>query len=240
MVVKNHILVIEDDEDIAHNIKYNLEREAPFDVKVALSGEDGFELCELQEWALFIIDVNLPGMSGFELCHRLRRRSHTAHIPIIILSARASEDDKVYGFDLGADDYVTKPFSMRELKARVSALLKHRSQSPAPYDDGRLFIDFEQMIVRFEGRIVTLTQKQFRLLRVMVENCGRLFTREMLLERVWGLNYLGESRTIDVHISRLRQKLGGEDYIQTIVGLGYRFKEKSLNHEEDGGREEVE
>ncbi len=226
MISKHNILVIEDDEDIANNIKYNLERGGPYDVSIALTGEAGLEMCEDRECALIILDLNLPGMSGFELCRALRRRRRTAQIPILMLSARISEDDKVHGFDLGADDYVTKPFSMRELKARVAALLKRRRETEAAlaFDDGRLVVDFEQMSARFEGKALTLTRKEFQLLKLFVENRGRILTRDLLLERVWGLEYLGESRTIDVHISRLRQKLGGEDYIETVVGLGYRFR----------------
>jgi two-component system, OmpR family, alkaline phosphatase synthesis response regulator PhoP len=226
MVNKHRILVIEDDEDIANNIKYSLEREGPYDVQLALSGEAGLDMCEESECSLIILDLNLPGMSGFEICRRLRRQGRTSRIPILMLSARTTEDDKVHGFDLGTDDYVTKPFSMRELKARITALLKRQGEpaSAPPFSDGRLFIDFEQMLVRFDERAVTLTRKEFHLLKLLIENRGRILTRDLLLERVWGLSYLGESRTIDVHISRLRQKLGGDEYIQTIVGLGYRFK----------------
>ncbi|MBL8151751.1 MAG: response regulator transcription factor, partial [Blastocatellia bacterium] len=184
-------------------------------------------------FSLVVLDINLPGMTGFELCRRLRKDKRTEHIPILMLSARTSEDDKVHGFDLGADDYVSKPFSMRELMARVSALLKRQGQriTSKPFDDGRLFIDFEQMAVKFESKNVTLTRKEFNLLKLLIENQGRILTREMLLERVWGLNYLGESRTIDVHVSRLRQKLGGDDYIQTVVGLGYRFKDRQQENQ---------
>jgi two-component system, OmpR family, alkaline phosphatase synthesis response regulator PhoP len=224
---KNSILVIEDDEDIANNIKYNLERTGLYDVLIALTGEAGLEQCEDNDCSLIILDLNLPGMTGFELCRTLRRRKRTSSIPILMLSARTSEDDKVHGFDLGADDYVTKPFSMRELLARVAALLKRRvdPESTAPFDDGRLIVDFEKMNVTFENRPLTLTRKEFQLLKLFIENRGRILTRDLLLERVWGMDYLGESRTIDVHISRLRQKLGGEDYIQTVVGLGYRFRD---------------
>jgi two-component system alkaline phosphatase synthesis response regulator PhoP len=232
MLNKSRILVIEDDEDIANSIKYNLERSGPNEVYLALTGEAGLELCEDNEYDLLVLDLNLPGMSGFELCRALRRRRKTSNIPILMLSARSSEDDKVHGFDLGADDYVTKPFSMRELKARVAALLKRRSE-PAkntPFDDGQLIVDFEQMRVRFKGRNVTLTRKEFQLLKLLLESRGRILTRELLLEKVWGLEYLGESRTIDVHVSRLRQKLGGDEYIETVVGLGYRFR---LPNQED-------
>ncbi|MBI4852754.1 MAG: response regulator transcription factor [Acidobacteria bacterium] len=235
MLNKSRILVIEDDEDIANNIKYNLERSGPHEVLLALTGEAGLELCEDNEYDLIVLDLNLPGMSGFELCRALRRRRRTSHIPILMLSARSSEDDKVHGFDLGADDYVTKPFSMRELKARVAALLKRRTEpvKNAPFDDGQLSVDFEQMRVRFKGRSVTLTRKEFQLLKLLLESRGRILTRELLLERVWGLEYLGESRTIDVHVSRLRQKLGGDEYIQTVVGLGYRFRDPSQGDDDE-------
>lgn len=233
MLIKHRILVIEDDEDIATNIKYNLERTGEYEVELAFSGESGAELFEEISFSLVVLDINLPGMTGFELCRRLRKDKRTEHIPILMLSARTSEDDKVHGFDLGADDYVSKPFSMRELMARVSALLKRQGQriTSKPFDDGRLFIDFEQMAVKFESKNVTLTRKEFNLLKLLIENQGRILTREMLLERVWGLNYLGESRTIDVHVSRLRQKLGGDDYIQTVVGLGYRFKDRQQENQ---------
>jgi two-component system, OmpR family, alkaline phosphatase synthesis response regulator PhoP len=226
MITKHRILVIEDDEDIANNIKYNLERGGPYEVQLALSGEAGLESCEENECSLIILDLNLPGMSGFEICRRLRRKGRTARTPILMLSARSTEDDKVHGFDTGADDYVTKPFSMRELKARITALLKRQGEPIAipPFDDGKLFIDFEQMAVSYDSNAITLTRKEFHLLKLLIENRGRIMTRDLLLERVWGLSYLGESRTIDVHISRLRQKLGGDEYIQTVVGLGYRFK----------------
>lgn len=229
MLIRHRILVIEDDEDIANNIKYNLDRTGNYETVLANTGEAGMELAEEGSFSLFILDINLPGMTGYEICRRLRKDERTAQTPILLLSARSSEDDKVQGFDFGADDYVTKPFSMRELKARVAALLKRSSNSitSKPFNDGRLFIDFEQMKVKFNSKPLMLTRKEFQLLKLLIENRGRILTRETLLERVWGLNYLGESRTIDVHVSRLRQKLGGDTYIETVVGLGYRFKEAS-------------
>jgi two-component system, OmpR family, alkaline phosphatase synthesis response regulator PhoP len=225
MVPKTVILVIEDDEDIANNIKYNLERNSHYQVLVALTGEDGLALSEEHELKLVILDINLPGINGFEICRRLRHH-HSRHVPVLILSAHTNEDDKVHGFNLGADDYVTKPFSMRELVARVAALLKrgYETASALIYQDSRLKIDVDRFEVYFEGQLLTLTRKEFQLLKMLAENRGRILTRDVLLERVWGLEYLGESRTIDVHVSRLRQKLGGDDYIQTIVGLGYRFQ----------------
>lgn len=233
MLSKHRILVIEDDEDIANNIKYNLDRTGSYETVLANTGEAGMELAEEGSFSLFILDLNLPGMTGYEICRKLRKDERTARTPVLILSARSSEDDKVQGFDFGADDYVTKPFSMRELKARIAALLKRSSDvTTKPFNDGRLFIDFEQMKVKLNSKPLTLTRKEFQLLKLLIENRGRILTRETLLERVWGLNYLGESRTIDVHVSRLRQKLGGDLYIETVVGLGYRFKEASTEEAE--------
>jgi DNA-binding response OmpR family regulator len=235
MLIKTEILVIEDDEDIANNIKYNLERDSAYEVQIALTGEAGLEIFGEQQFELIILDLNLPGMSGFDLCRSLRRRANIPYVPILILSARISEDDKVQGFDLGADDYVTKPFSMRELKARVAALLKRRiAPLPTVFNDGQLFIDFEKMVVRLEGRALALTRKEFQLLKLLFENRGRILSREALLTRVWGFDYLGESRTIDVHVSRLRQKVGGDRYIETVVGLGYRFKDSHTEASDNG------
>jgi two-component system, OmpR family, alkaline phosphatase synthesis response regulator PhoP len=226
MTAKLNILVIEDDEDIASNIKYNLEMGGRFNVKIAASGEKGLALFDPAACALVILDLNLPGMSGFEICRTLRARKDAQQLPILMLSARSSEDDKVNGLELGADDYVTKPFSMRELKARVDVLLKRqeRPATTANYDDGHLTIDFDTMAVTLNGQALTLSRKEFQLLKLFIENRGRILTREVLLERIWGFNYLGESRTIDVHISRLRQKLSG-GYIETVVGIGYRCKD---------------
>ena len=234
MPIKDKILIIEDDEDIANNIKYYLEHNGPFQAEIALSGEAGLELFRPAEIALVILDLNLPDISGFEICHKLRASYPQTEIKVLMLSARSHEDDKVRGLELGADDYVTKPFSMRELKARIDVLLKRRAQASmrAAYDDGRLFIDFEKMLVKIEGRTLTLSRKEFQLLKLLTENSGRILTREQLLDRVWGMSYLGESRTIDVHISRLRNKLSG-DYIETVIGVGYRFNQHKGNTQQD-------
>jgi two-component system, OmpR family, alkaline phosphatase synthesis response regulator PhoP len=236
--MKPHILIIEDDPDIAESIRYNLEREDAFTAQVALSGEDGL-LTALgkgsglpprgaQSPDLIILDLNLPEMSGFELCRRLRAEEQTARTPIIMLTARIEEHDKVRGLELGADDYMTKPFSVRELVARVRAALRRagfEAGQPTAYDDGALLIDYAGFTVKCQGAEVKLTRKEFALLSILSRNKGRVVPREQLLDRVWGLEYYGEARTLDVHISGLRKKLAAcGDRIETVIGIGYRFR----------------
>ncbi|MBI4748708.1 MAG: response regulator transcription factor [Acidobacteria bacterium] len=225
--MKKNIVVIEDDLDIAQSIRYNLEREGGFQVRIASTGETGLRSVLEHPPSLIILDINLPLMNGFEICRRLRREETTSQIPIIMLTARMDETDKVHGLSLGADDYITKPFSVRELIARVYAVLRRsEGESTAPvYDDGTLFIDYAHFIVRCSGQEVNLTRKEFGLLKLLAQSKGRVLTREYLLDRVWGIDYDGETRTLDVHIRRLRQKLGIEGYIETAVGIGYRFVE---------------
>jgi two-component system, OmpR family, alkaline phosphatase synthesis response regulator PhoP len=177
---------------------------------------------------LIIVDLNLPGMNGFELCRRFRTEELTRRIPIIVLTARTDENDKVRGLDLGADDYMTKPFSVRELVARVRAALRrsgYESQSPKLYDDTSLRIDYADFAVVCQGRNIKLTRKEFALLAILSRNKGRVVPREQLLDQVWGLEYYGEARTLDVHISGLRKKLGlCGNCIETVIGIGYRFR----------------
>jgi DNA-binding response OmpR family regulator len=219
------IVIVEDDEDIADSIRYNLEREG-FRVRVATTGEDALNLILDRPPSMILLDLNLPHMSGFEMCRRLRSESITARVPILILTARTDESDKVLGLNLGADDYITKPFSMRELMARVNAVLRRADglETDRPiYDDGVLAIDPSTFSVRCMGREVRLTRKEFALLSELARNQGRVMTREVLLDRVWGLTYYGDSRTLDVHIRRLRQKLGDPSLIETVTGIGYRL-----------------
>jgi len=219
------IIIVEDDEDIADSIRYNLERES-FRVRIASTGEAALDLILGRPPDLILLDLNLPHMSGFELCRRLRSEPATSRVPILMLTARSSEQDKVLGLNLGADDYITKPFSMRELLARIQAVLRRikEVQPDRPvYDDGSLVIDPSTFSVKFEGREVRLTRKEFTLLEELARNAGRVMTRETLLDRVWGLNYYGDSRTLDVHIRRLRQKLGSAEIIETVTGIGYRL-----------------
>ncbi|HLG14898.1 MAG TPA: response regulator transcription factor [Blastocatellia bacterium] len=219
------IVIVEDDEDIADSIRYNLEREG-FRVRIATTGETALKLILEHPPNLVLLDLNLPYMSGFELCRRLRSEPATARVPILILTARAAESDKVLGLNLGADDYITKPFGMRELTARVNAALRRAEDlEPRPpiYDDGKLVIDPAAFSVCYEGRDVKLTRKEFALVSELARNEGRVMTRETLLDRVWGLDYYGDSRTLDVHIRRLRQKLGDASIIETVTGVGYRM-----------------
>jgi two-component system alkaline phosphatase synthesis response regulator PhoP len=219
------VIVVEDDEDIADSIRYNLEREG-FRVRLAASGEDALNLILDRPPNLILLDLNLPHMNGFELCRRLRAEATTARVPIVMLTARADEADKVLGLNMGADDYVTKPFSMRELVARVNAALRRAEGSEVErpvFDDGSLRIDPATFSVRYEERDVRMTRKEFALLSELARNQGRVLTREVLLDRVWGVTYYGDSRTLDVHIRRLRQKLGDPSVIETVTGIGYRL-----------------
>ena len=220
------VLIIEDDPDISESLKYNLEREG-IPTAVAASGEEGLTaaLSEGNPPLLIILDLMLPAMTGTELCRRLRREPLTRRTPIIILTAKASESDRVAGLDLGADDYVTKPFSVRELLARVRAVLRRADESTnSTYEDQHLAIDFTDIRVICKGQKIKLTNKEFGLLSVLAKSAGRVITRQHLLDNVWGYSYYGDARTLDVHIRRLRQKLGEcGDCIETVVGVGYRF-----------------
>jgi DNA-binding response OmpR family regulator len=219
------VVIVEDDEDIADSIRYNLEREG-FRVRVAATGEDALNLILDRPPNLVLLDLNLPHMSGFEMCRRLRAEATTVRMPILILTARTDESDKVLGLNIGADDYITKPFSMRELVARVNALLRRadglKVEQPV-FDNGTLRIDPASFNVTYKGRDVRLTRKEFALLAELARNQGRVLTREVLLDRVWGLSYYGDSRTLDVHIRRLRQKLDDPSLIETVTGIGYRL-----------------
>jgi two-component system alkaline phosphatase synthesis response regulator PhoP len=220
------VLIIEDDADIAEGLKYNLERDGLSTV-IASTGEQGLveALNQRNPPVLIILDLMLPAMSGTELCRRLRREPLTRRTPILMLTAKTSESDRVAGLDLGADDYITKPFSVRELLARVRAVLRRVDESGAKtYEDDLLSIDFDDVRVVCNGTRIKLTNKEFTLLSVLAKSTDRVVTRQQLLDNVWGYSYYGDARTLDVHIRRLRQKLGecGE-CIETVVGVGYRF-----------------
>src|SRR5437660_10195319 len=219
-------LIIEDDADIAESVKYNLESEG-FSAVVASTGEQGLTLAldAHNPPSVIILDLMLPGMSGMELCRRLRRENQTRKTPIVMLTAKTSEADRVAGLDVGADDYIAKPFSVRELLARVRAVLRRiEGEAGESYDDGRLRVDFEDVRVSCDGKNVKLTHKEFQLLSTLAKKKGRVITRQQLLDQVWGYSYYGDARTLDVHIRRLRQKLETcGDCIETVVGVGYRF-----------------
>ena len=220
------VLIIEDDPDIAESLRYNLERDG-LKTRLALTGEQGLMMALDAQGppALVLLDLMLPGMSGTELCCRLRREPATRRTPIIMLTARTSEADRVAGLDLGADDYITKPFSVREVMARVRAVLRRVDENTVSnYEDERLQIDYANMQVICEGSQVKLTRKEFALLVTLARSSGRVATRQRLLDDVWGHQYYGDQRTLDVHIRRLRHKLGVcGDCIETVIGIGYRF-----------------
>jgi DNA-binding response OmpR family regulator len=219
------VLLIEDDGDIAEAISYQLQK-VGLHVKLAKTGEEGIEAVR-RGADLVLLDLNLPGMDGLEVCRLIRRQAGTAHIPIIIVSARADEVDRVLGLEMGADDYVVKPFSLKELAARCRVALRRAGEpgeAPQGYRDDNFDVEFDAYVVRYRGHEVRLTHKEFELFRYLVERAGRVLTRERLLERVWGYESDVESRSIDAHIRRLRLKLGAaRNHIETVVGLGYRF-----------------
>jgi DNA-binding response OmpR family regulator len=226
------ILVVEDELDIAGLIKHALER--PGDVSVVIASTGAAALKSVMEALpdLIILDLNLPFVDGLDLCRILRGRSETARVPIIMLTARTAESDRIAGFEHGADDYVTKPFSLRELTARVRAVLRRATQGsgsperPAAYAGRHLHADFDAVAIAVDGAAVRLTRREFELLRFLVENRNRVLSRDRLLERVWGLDRSIETRSVDVHVGRLRSKLGAAGaQIETVVGLGYRFVE---------------
>ena len=222
------VLVVEDEQDIAALIKHTLERSGEMQASIVGSGDAALRAVAERPPDVVILDLNLPVLSGTEVCRILRSRPATANLPIIMLTARTAESDRVSGLDLGADDYVTKPFSLRELGARVRAVLRRRQQNPATsaaiYRGTRLLADFDAVAVSVDGQPVKLTRREFELLRFLVENKNRVLSRDRLLERVWGYDRFIETRSVDVHVGRLRAKLGPVGtQIETVVGLGYRF-----------------
>jgi DNA-binding response OmpR family regulator len=230
MSANSRVLVVEDDQDIALLIKHALERSGDAVVEIVPSGDAALRVAAEAQPDLVILDLNLPVLSGTEVCRVLRAQPGTSHIPIIMLTARTSEADRVSGLDLGADDYVTKPFSLRELAARVRAVLRRRRGAAATgatvYRGAHLAADFDAVAITVDALPIRLTRREFELLRFLVENRNRVLSRERLLERVWGYERFVETRSVDVHVGRLRAKLGivGRQ-IETVVGLGYRFIE---------------
>lgn len=222
-----NVLVIEDEPTLVATLRYNLEREG-HKVLTATDGEAGLSLARSQRPDVVLLDLMLPGMGGLELCRILRRETT---VPILILTAKAEETDKVVGLELGADDYVTKPFSMRELMARVGALLRRAELLPSTEREtltaGELEVDLRRRQVSRGGNELVLKPKEYELLVFLMKNRGRAFTREQLLDHVWGYDFAGDTRTVDVHVSWLRQKVESEPSkptrLITVRGVGYRF-----------------
>jgi two-component system alkaline phosphatase synthesis response regulator PhoP len=231
------ILVVDDEKNILELVRFNLEREG-YQVITSLDGVRGLELARSENPDLIVLDVMLPEMNGLEVCRELHQDPATKKIPIIMLSARADELDRVLGLEMGADDYVTKPFSPRELVARIKARLRRSRRGKdsleeaaleSRLDYGRMVIDEDRFAVYVDGTKQEFTPKEFELIRFLARRPGKVFSREQLLEQVWGYDYAGDSRTVDVHIRHIRHKLENltkeEQIIETVRGVGYRFKE---------------
>jgi len=230
------ILVVEDEPDIRKLVQYHLAQEH-FKVLEAEDGEQALKLLQREKPDLLILDLMLPGLSGLEVCKILRLRPQTAKLPILMLTAKAGEVDRVVGLEMGADDYLAKPFSPREMVARVRAILRRANAAgpgePAPaYDKGGLKIDFTTYEVSVHGKPVKLTLKEFELLRFLIQNPNRVLSRDQLLDRVWGRHTFVTPRTVDVHIRRLRKAIEQDDsnpkWILTLRGIGYKFDANAL------------
>ena len=222
---KTVILVVEDDPDIMQLLTYNLQS-ANFEVVSATDGNDALTMARQYLPHLVILDLMIPGINGFEVCKELKRGADTQKIPIIILTARGDEVDRVVGLELGADDYVVKPFSPRELILRIGAVLRRAPSEKldAAWQNEGLRVDFQAHQVEVDGSDAVLTATEFKLLTELIRNSGRVQTRDQLLNKVWAYQFEGYARTVDTHVRRLRQKLGRySDWIETIRGVGYRF-----------------
>ena len=221
------VLVVEDEESFSDALSYLLRREG-YDVAVAANGPDAIALFERSGADLVLLDLMLPGVSGTEVCRAIRQRSV---VPIIIVTARDAEVDKVVGLELGADDYVTKPFSSRELVARIRAVLRRGVDSDdlisSVVEAGPVRMDVERHTVTVDGTAVTLPLKEFDLLELLLRNADRVLTRSQLIDRVWGSDYVGDTKTLDVHVKRLRAKIEADPanpkHLVTVRGLGYKF-----------------
>ena len=226
-MVRERILLIEDEPDIAEVLQYNLEKEG-FAVEVARRGDTGLEAIRREAPDLLLLDLMLPGVDGLELTRLLKRDGATSRIPIVMLTARSEEVDRIVGLELGADDYIPKPFSPREVVLRVKAVLRRYQPEEGAGDlveVGGIQLDISGHQLRVRGKEVPLTATEFRLLRLLLERCGRVQTRGQLLSDVWGYAEDIDSRTVDTHIRRLRRKLGPEaDRIETVIGVGYRLR----------------
>ncbi len=227
--MKEKILVVEDEKDIVKMLDYNLKKEG-FRTLSVHDGEDALDLANREHPDLVILDLMLPGMDGLEVCKTLKKESKTASIPIIMLTAKSQESDKVIGLELGADDYVTKPFSPRELIARIKAVLrrvKEKDKLPEVLKIGEMTIDLSKIAVTVKNKALKLTAKEFELLKTLIKAKGRVLSRDYLLDNIWGIDHAAEiqTRTVDVHIRTLRKKLKSESkYIVTVKNYGYRFE----------------
>lgn len=221
------VLIIEDERDIADLVAFNLEKEG-YRTVIAVDGIKGLEVAFQVIPDLILVDLMLPGMLGTEVCKHLKRNDRTSQIPVIMLTAKGEEIDKVVGFEVGADDYVVKPFSTRELMLRIKAVLRRSTTEPAStpvVTVGPITVDTARCLVNVNDRETSFTTTEFKLLHILVERRGRVQSRETLLRDVWGYNFVEDTRTVDTHITRLRTKLGeAGEMIKTIRGFGYKLE----------------
>ncbi len=223
------VLVVEDERDLAELLAYNLEKEG-YQALVAGTGVEGLETARREMPELILLDLMLPGMMGTEVCSALRHSEKTKAIPVLMLTARGDEIDRVVGFEMGADDYIVKPFSMRELILRIRAILRRSSQeltnNERQINIGQVSIDCGSHKVSVSGVEIDLTSTEYKLLLYLAEHSGRVMKRELLLQDVWGYNFVGDTRTVDTHVTRLRNKLGDAgDMVKTVRGFGYKMEE---------------
>ena len=222
------ILIVDDEEHIVELIKFNLEANG-YKTITASNGLEALELAKNEKPDLVLLDIMLPGLNGNDVCKEIRKDTEISTMPIIMITAKGEELDRILGLELGADDYVTKPFSVRELMARIKAVLRRTKVEAVndTYSFGNVSIDFNKHEVMKNGEKVELTLKEFELLQILIKNKGRVLTRDLLLDKIWGYEFIGETRTIDVHIRYLRKKIEDDDknpkFIETIRGIGYRF-----------------
>ncbi len=224
--MNNKILIIEDEKPIAELLKYAVEKER-FDAAMAHTGEEAFEKIESYRPDLILLDLMLPDMDGLTICREVT--ANNKEIPIIIVSAKNDQIDKLIGLEYGADDYITKPFDIREVILRIKSVLRRlttpieKSGRDSVIEDGDLVLDIDKHELRKSGELIELTPKEFSLLETLIRNKGKALTRNFLLEQVWNFDYIGDTRTVDIHIQRLRKKLGNDNSIATVFGVGYKF-----------------
>ncbi|EHI98383.1 two component transcriptional regulator, winged helix family [Clostridium sp. DL-VIII] len=230
-MAKEKILIVDDEEHIVELIRFNL-LNAGYEVFTANDGIEAVKIAKAEKPNLLLLDLMLPGIDGFDVCKEIKRDNEMKKTSIIMLTAKGEELDKILGLELGADDYITKPFSVRELLARVKAVLRRTNtfneiEENDVYDSQNLRVDFERHEVYVNEKKVDLTLKEFELLQILIKNRGKILKRETLLDKIWGYEYIGETRTVDVHIRYLRKKIEEDDknprFIETIRGVGYRF-----------------
>lgn len=227
-MAEEKIIIVDDEEHIRELLKFNLENSG-YSTIYADNGIDALKLIKSERPQLILLDLMIPGMDGYDVCKEVRKDNNISTTPIIMITAKGEEFDKVLGLELGADDYITKPFSIREILARVKAVLRRTSVQniDKSYKFGNVIIDLEKHEVIKDNLKVELTLKEFELLEILIKNKGRVLTRDFLLDKIWGYEYVGETRTVDVHIRHLRQKIEENDkspqFIETIRGVGYRF-----------------